>query len=692
MWMRILWGCLLCLAAPAWATPAFDEALEHERDAQTLSGLSADGQVLYQRESVKLDGYQYCSQSVAASERGDFRDAVRAASKALFLGQSQGNEDLMALSKRDLAIAYSYAGDLQNAAKFARQALEHRAKNPAAVAGPAYKTLGDVAVRRKRLEEALSYYQQASEAASDKYRPLVLISLANAYLAADMPQRARGLFGRIQPPQGSLLPMYQRSLGNLLMKEERPAQALEAFQSAARYSRGIDAGYNRLWALDGVARSRQQLGDRQGARDALMAAVKLADGIRARFRSEEFKSGLFGDVQQVFERAIAMLADAGEHEAAWALSERSRSRALLDVVRGRVAASEETLTAAPVTLRELQAVLAPDETVVEFHSLEDRLLAWVIDAQGMRGHGLALPRARLGEAVEDLRATIFTKGPVSDVAADLGRRLLAPLELPDGRRLVMVPHGTMHYLPFQALRTADAYLVERHALAVVPSASLAVQLRRRPVADAGILVAFGNPANASREALPGAEREVRRISALFPDGKAFYREQASKARLREAVRDSKVLHIAAHAQADALDPLHSRILLATDGADPGFLEAAEVYGIDLHRVSLVALSACASGLGQIARGDEIMGFTRSFLSAGAAALLVSLWPVADDSTELLMDTFYGALSRGASVDDAMRQAQTTLLRHPAFSHPFHWAPFDLVGDWRLRLRSPAAAG
>ena len=99
----------------------------------------------------------------------------------------------------------------------------------------------------------------------------------------------------------------------------------------------------------------------------------------------------------------------------------------------------------------------------------------------------------------------------------------------------------------------------------------------------------------------------------------------------------------------------------------------------------VTLSACERGLGRIARGDEIMGFTRSFLSAGASSLLVSLWPVADDSTELLMTTLYGALAGGAGAAQAMQTAQTAVLRRHRVAHPFYWAAFDLVGDWRMRL-------
>jgi CHAT domain-containing protein len=213
-----------------------------------------------------------------------------------------------------------------------------------------------------------------------------------------------------------------------------------------------------------------------------------------------------------------------------------------------------------------------------------------------------------------------------------------------------------------------------------------MQLVQRGNNRAGRLVAFGNPGSDERLALPSAENEVKLIGALFPDNRIFVRDAASKREFRDAAAGANILHIAAHAEVDLIDPLQSRILLAPDAGDTGFLEAREVYGLNLGTVSLVTLSACESGLGRIARGDEILGFTRSFLTAGASTLLVSLWPVEDSSTELLMTTLYRELARGKPAASAMQAGQLAVLKQPKFAHPFFWAPFDLMGDWRMRFQ------
>ena len=107
----------------------------------------------------------------------------------------------------------------------------------------------------------------------------------------------------------------------------------------------------------------------------------------------------------------------------------------------------------------------------------------------------------------------------------------------------------------------------------------------------------------------------------------------------------------------------------------------------MQGTALVTLSACESGLGRIAQGDEVLGFTRSFLSAGSSSLIASLWPVSDDATAVLMSTLYGELAKGRDLQKAMQAGQLAVLKDPKMSHPFFWAPFNLIGNWRLTVGS-----
>ena len=681
------------LAGPSTA----EKAQARSKDAETIKSLSTEGQLLYQKERIKLDGAMYCAQSVALAEKGEFRLSIQAASKALVLGKQESRSGLVLSAKRDLAIAYNYAGDLEHAAQYAQESLEGEGATNPAIAAPAYKILGDVALRRGQPNDAITAYQKAQAIASPRFKPLVDISLANAYVAASRVQEARAVFAQITPSDNvALRQAYLRGMGNLALADGKPAEAMQHFSGAAAQAAGSDAAYHRLWAQEGRARSLLALGDKSGATAAYVDAARASELIRARFRSEEFKAGLFGDVQQIFDRAISLSAESGDAATAWQLSESSRSRALLDVLRERVTPATKEAAAAlrsgPPDLAQMRGALRAGEAVVEFHSLEDRLLAWVIRPSGITAFTVTQSRAQLGERIQVFRDAIIRRDKNSGaLGRELQTLLIEPLGLAAGERLVVVPHGALHYLPFQALGDARSYLIERHALSYAPSASVALQLARREQASNSTFVAFGNPGVDAKMALPAAEREVQQIGALFNDKKIYIQNQASSAQFRSQAGNGAILHVAAHAEVDLIDPLQSRILLAPEKNDTGFFNARQVYDVDLKNVSLVTLSACESGLGKIANGDEIQGFTRAFLSAGASALFVSLWPVADESTEQLMTRLYTDLASGKEAALALQAAQVSVLKQPRFAHPFFWAPFDLVGNGRLQIATKAVA-
>ena len=109
------------------------------------------------------------------------------------------------------------------------------------------------------------------------------------------------------------------------------------------------------------------------------------------------------------------------------------------------------------------------------------------------------------------------------------------------------------------------------------------------------------------------------------------------------------------------------------------LEAREIYDLNIGAADLVTLSACETGLGRVGRGDEQWGFVRTFLAAGAKSVAVSLWDVNDESTRLLMETFYQGYRGGEGRAAALSAAQRALLADPATSTPFHWAAFSVWG-------------
>jgi CHAT domain-containing protein len=663
-------------------------AIGRLEDADTALALAAEGAALYEREAVKLDGYAYCSQAVELAEKGEFRESTRAASKALHVALQTGNTDLLGKAYRDLAIAFSYAGQLERAEQFAMLSLKYPGVDPTQVNGPGKKVLGDVRTRQKRFADAIALYDQARSESSDRFRPLVDASLANALILSGDLARARSTLEALaEPSDPSQQAQLQRTRGRLLLAENKPAEALVLYQQLANAPVSGDEGFYRAWALDGISKSESALGNEAQAAQALDQAIDVFDKARAKFRSDEFKMGLFSDLQVVFERAIGMHTRLGEPAKAFDISERSRARALLDAVAGRAEIGNGEAVALDAAT--LQKMLKPDEVVVAYHALPDRLMAWVLSNEGVREVPLpvAIKRADLARLVDAYRDTLINLKPAVDVGDKIGTLLLAPLDIAAGKRMIIVPHGPLHYLPFQALRVDGQYLIERNPMSIAPSISIAAKLAERTPTVSAQLVAFGNPTINPEVAdpLPGAEREVHALSRQFPGATLFFKEQANKTNFQSSAPGARLLHVAAHAVADTLDPLHSKVLLADENGQPNYLEARDVLGMNLTGTAMIALSACESGLGRVEDGDEVLGFTRSFLSAGTSTLLASLWPVSDAATETLMTTLYDDLAKGVVVQDAMRDAQRAVLANPETAHPFFWAPFNLIGNWRLKV-------
>jgi CHAT domain-containing protein len=222
------------------------------------------------------------------------------------------------------------------------------------------------------------------------------------------------------------------------------------------------------------------------------------------------------------------------------------------------------------------------------------------------------------------------------------------------------------------------------------------------------LVAFGDPAygegaagaaadpelrslvdrRGALTALPSTRREVEEIVSLYGGGAtAWLGQEATEERAKAIGNEARIIHFACHGVLDEHSPLDSALALSiptTPGEDHdnGLLQAWEVFERVRIDADLVTLSACETALGKEAGGEGLIGLTRAFQYAGARAVLASLWSVGDASTAELMKQFYSHLRAGQSKASALRQAQVDLMRDPATRHPFHWAAFELVGDWR----------
>ena len=138
-------------------------------------------------------------------------------------------------------------------------------------------------------------------------------------------------------------------------------------------------------------------------------------------------------------------------------------------------------------------------------------------------------------------------------------------------------------------------------------------------------------------------------------------------------KDFDILHFATHGVMDASSPMFSSLIFADKR-----LNTYEIFGLNLNAY-LVCLSACKTGIGEEANGDELVGLSRAFIYAGTSTICSSLWDVSDVATSELMKKFYENLKNNDK-GRALKLAQLEIMKK--YRHPFFWAPFVLTGDWR----------
>lgn len=513
----------------------------------------------------------------------------------------------------------------------------------------------------------------------------------------------------------------------------------------------------RLLHLRGLARLRHGAAD-DASRD-LQAAVEQIERVRGVLQAERFRTAFLGSHLAVYEDAVLAALDraGGAVDNAFALVERAKGRALLDVVAGAVDlvetaeregadpiekellkelarvrgalnwhysrtgdgaelatpadreswrvtisrleadfdAVEDRLAAArgvagiyapPLDLADALALVPAEAALIEFFVARDEVVAFVLrNGQTTVARRLATlddleahvdrVHFQIGRAVAGAgRESPPSRGErqLRDVRRELGDlhdQLIAPLarEICGAERLIIVPHGPLHALPFHALWDGEQYLIERHEIVHAPSASMLAHLAAddRSADDAGAVV-VGVPDGLA----PWIEAEARHVADVLGVTPVLG-PAATVDRLLSEASAAGIVHLASHGRFAPDRPMASGLKLADR-----WLTVRDIYAMRL-RASLMTLSGCETGRAAVRNGDELMGLVRGCIAAGARSLLLSLWAVNDESTADLMADFYGAYRQGISPAAALRGAQRALLERKP--HPASWAPFILGG-------------
>jgi CHAT domain-containing protein/Flp pilus assembly protein TadD len=324
------------------------------------------------------------------------------------------------------------------------------------------------------------------------------------------------------------------------------------------------------------------------------------------------------------------------------------------------------------SLSEIRELLSPDTLFVEYSTTTDgQLFVLLVTDSDIRYQPLhAL------EDVEELTEALPHRSltsPDEDVWRRLYELLVAPwaVALEGVRRLIVVPDGPLHYVPFQALCATETgrYLLQDYEISYAPSATLLVLSSRMQPRRRDTILALGYDGGQ----LLHVPAEMQAIAGIFSTLTMFTGAQASRKHLEDLAPDAEVIHIAAHGDFRSDTPLFSFVALAD-----GRWQVTDIYRQRIN-ASLVTLGACWTGRGELT-GSDLLGFTHALFYAGAQSALVSLWPVHDASTAVMMSVFYRGLWQGLRKTAALRQAQLALLNSSRWSDPIYWASFCLVGS------------
>jgi CHAT domain-containing protein len=334
------------------------------------------------------------------------------------------------------------------------------------------------------------------------------------------------------------------------------------------------------------------------------------------------------------------------------------------------------------SIDEIQRLLDADTTLVEYFVTERGTLSFMITRDSFRFHSAALEvsRENLTNKIEAFRRFASLKNPHPKSLQQLYEWLIAPLKpYLKTSQLAIVPHGVLHYLPFAALSNGERYLCDDYTITTLPSASILRFLPQKRKPSTSTLLALGNPT--TTDLLPRlrfAEQEVNAIASLY-NTQPLVGAAATKSTVLSQSGNAEILHLAVHGQFNKHNPLFSTLYLAADSEHDGRLEVHDIYTLDLtEATNLVVLSACQTQLGELSKGDEVIGLNRAFLYAGTPSVIATLWSVNDKVTGLLMERFYTHLRSGMALAQALRIAQMDI--RVEYPHPYYWAAFVLTGN------------
>jgi CHAT domain-containing protein len=368
-----------------------------------------------------------------------------------------------------------------------------------------------------------------------------------------------------------------------------------------------------------------------------------------------------------------------------------------------------------ISVDQVQEALDTDQVLLAYHYTFNAFYIFYVDKNNFEIY-LAPVTTNFPDSVLEYRKLMagmrygdFSGSAIREFAGLSSRfydLMISPVEEKiGGKRLVIVPDGVLTLIPFESLVRPGTdtlprvssfanldYLIRRNPVSYLYSANQLLDKKetgRKRIRFAAFAPDYGqlkcgDPAQDTNgfmlRNLPGAIDEVLAIEKYYM-GKAYVGKTATKARFFREAKKKDMIHLAMHAILDNEEPMNSELVFSAENDPRKQLHPYEVYAEKMS-ASMMVLSACNTGAGEVVKGEGVINIARAFLQAGINNVILTQWSVADHSGADLMDRYYYYLSEGHPVDIALQKAKVDFLTKgdPVKAHPYYWAGYVGVGN------------
>ncbi len=675
---------LLSLSSAQFNLNEYSKAIEYNHRSLKLAREIEDLIGTFNALSVLIEYYRYI---------GNYQQSLYCIQQSLPLFDSPSlNPTQIWRHCSIIAWAYNSAGFYDAATDYQKEVLLYaEARQESSMICVSYVHLGLICGRKGDYSEALANAQLAYQRAGE---------IPNKDISNQMMAYVSLQMGHIY-----------RQGGDLENALSRYDDSIELYKASEFSTHLYQAHKGRLYCY--ISEGKDHL-----VKEELQTTLNLIDKNRSTILEEDNRNNFFDIEQSVYDLAMDYLySKMNDAEGAFALSEDSRARSLLDSMNSEVKTFEEDgstkisveAISHSLALTDIQQHLPEHAQILQYAVLGDKVIMWVVTRTGIQTVKQDIIEEELnrkiGNFVGSISAPSDGKDQDIDVAArDLYDILLKPVEpfLDRGKQLCIVPDKALNTLPFDALVSTSSgnYLIEDYCLGCAPSSTVFLLCCERAAgkdaAKTERLLAVGNP-RFDRNTFPAlldissARREAEGI-AKFYDSKSVLTEPAARKRpVISEMEKADIIHFALHCIINEEAPMHSKLVLAkASNADSdeneadGVLQYYEIYKIKLPQTRMVVLSACQTAVNRYYGGEGMLSIARPFLVSGVPLVVASLWRVDSVSTAELMIRFHEHRKRdNLSSAEALRRAQLDMLKgsEESYRRPYYWAAFIALGGW-----------